>query len=49
MRKKANKTKAHYLMYCLQYKIVITFLKSNEVCWLVKTTCNITITRKCKD
>ena len=38
MRKKANKTKAHYCMYCLKYKTVIIYLKRTEVCWLVKRT-----------
>ena len=38
-----NKTKAHYCMYCLQYKTIIIYLKRNEVCWLVKRTFNIKI------
>ena len=42
-REKANKTKAHYCMYCLKYETGIIYLKRTEVCWLVKRTFNITI------
>ena len=36
--KKANKTKAHYCMYCLPYGKVVICLKRTEVFWLVKKT-----------
>ena len=32
IRKKANKAKAHYCMYCLQYKTVNICLKRTEIC-----------------
>ena len=31
MRKKANKTKENYCVYCLQYKTVIICLKKTKV------------------
>ena len=36
LRKKSNKSKAHYCMYCLQYKTVIISLK--RTFWFLKST-----------